>query len=263
MGLLNLASHRGSRTSTRRRSAIYRPALHPYLENLEQRTVLSGAGTALIGALDAAPVDQLLTITDINVSNVAITGANTLTATMNLSGQILGQDVTLPGLQVPVTLTGVGTTADNCPILHLSLQLPDLNLLGLHVRLDNCAGGPVTVDVTAQKGDGMLLGNLLCGVSGLLNGDLTKLTGADLQAVTGALTGALNGVLGSLATTTAAPASTIPPGDTTVLDLHLNPIHLDLLGLKVDTSAICLTLFADPKGGLLGSLLGNLNTLTV
>ena len=40
-----------------------------------------------------------------------------------------------------------------------------------------------------------------------------------------------------------------------VLDLELAPIHLALLGLHVDTGAICLEITATPGGGLLGDLL--------
>lgn len=41
----------------------------------------------------------------------------------------------------------------------------------------------------------------------------------------------------------------------TILDLILNPIHLDLLGLVVDTSRIRVTITGNPAGGLLGNLL--------
>ena len=54
-------------------------------------------------------------------------------------------------------------------ILHLSVGPVDLNLLGLEVRLDNCANGPVTVDIGAQPGAGNLLGNLLSGLTHLLD----------------------------------------------------------------------------------------------
>jgi hypothetical protein len=54
-------------------------------------------------------------------------------------------------------------------ILHLALGPVDLNLLGLQVGLDNCANGPVTVDITAQPGPGNLLGNLLGNVAHLLD----------------------------------------------------------------------------------------------
>jgi hypothetical protein len=50
-------------------------------------------------------------------------------------------------------------------ILHLSLGPVNLNLLGLHVKLDNCNNGPVVVDVTAHPGEG-LLGDLLAGLLG-------------------------------------------------------------------------------------------------
>src|SRR4051812_5626576 len=41
-----------------------------------------------------------------------------------------------------------------------------------------------------------------------------------------------------------------------ILNLHLDPIHLNLLGLKVDTSAICLDITAESgSGNLLGNLL--------
>jgi len=52
---------------------------------------------------------------------------------------------------------------------------------------------------------------------------------------------------------TASPAAT--PGACPILHLMLGPIHLDLLGLVVDTSEICLNITADPAGGLLGDLL--------
>ncbi len=63
-----------------------------------------------------------------------------------------------------------GTQAGACDILNLSVGPLDLNLLGLDVVLDDCDGGPVTVDITAQPGGGKLLGNLLCNLAGLLDG---------------------------------------------------------------------------------------------
>jgi len=56
---------------------------------------------------------------------------------------------------------------------------------------------------------------------------------------------------------TAAAATT--QGGNPILDLHINPIHLNLLGLHVDTSAICLDVTANPGQGLLGDLLGQLS----
>jgi len=53
-------------------------------------------------------------------------------------------------------------------------------------------------------------------------------------------------------------ANTTPGAATPILDLHVGAIHLDLLGLKVDTSDICLKITAQSgTGNLLGNLLGN------
>jgi hypothetical protein len=57
-----------------------------------------------------------------------------------------------------------------CAILNLELGPVDLTLLGLNVHLDDCDDGPITVDITAQRGQ--LLGNLLCG---LLHDDVLAL----------------------------------------------------------------------------------------
>ena len=46
-----------------------------------------------------------------------------------------------------------------------------------------------------------------------------------------------------------------------VLNLSLGPINLDLLGLVVQTSPICLDITAVPGGGLLGNLLCNVSGL--
>ena len=71
---------------------------------------------------------------------------------------------TFSRLTAPSAVTGATGN-----ILHLSLGPVDLNLLGLEVSLDNCANGPVTVDISAQPGPGKLLGNLLSGLTHLLD----------------------------------------------------------------------------------------------
>jgi hypothetical protein len=53
-----------------------------------------------------------------------------------------------------------------CDILFLDLAPISLNLLGLTVDLSQ-----VVLDVNAEPGPGNLLGNLLCAVTGLLDGD--------------------------------------------------------------------------------------------
>ncbi len=118
-----------------------------------------------------------------------------------LKGKLGGQNVTRYGVMMPANLTGAPSGkargAQSCPVLHLVLGPITLNLLGLVVTL---GGGPqmnqpIVLDITAISGPGNLLGNLLCGVSNLLNsgGTLSQLQ-SDIQA----LTATLNGLLGIL-----------------------------------------------------------------
>ena len=79
-----------------------------------------------------------------------------------------------------------------CDILNLALGPIDLNLLGLQVELDDCEGGPVTIDVTAVPAGG-LLGQLLCGLAGLLDG------GVGGDALKAALNDVANAILALVA----------------------------------------------------------------
>jgi hypothetical protein len=65
--------------------------------------------------------------------------------------------------------TGKATAAARarCDILHLVLAPLDLDLLGLQVHLSR-----VVLNIIAVSGAGNLLGNLLCAVTGLLDGGL-------------------------------------------------------------------------------------------
>src|SRR5947209_2346694 len=61
----------------------------------------------------------------------------------------------------------------------------------------------------------------------------------------------------TLSTTPGTAAGAAAPA-TPILNLHIDPIHLSLLGLNVDTSAICVDISAQPgPGNLLGNLLSN------
>jgi len=80
-------------------------------------------------------------------------------------------------------------------ILHLSLGPVNLDLLGLDVHLDNCSGGPVTLDIGAQPGPGNLLGNLLNSVTHLLDGSANQNA---INNALGRLTGTLDNLLGTL-----------------------------------------------------------------
>jgi len=72
-----------------------------------------------------------------------------------------------------------------CDILNLVLAPLDLDLLGLKVHLDR-----VVLNIVAQSGAGNLLGNLLCAVTGLLDGGL--------GGALGRLVNLLNQILGAL-----------------------------------------------------------------
>jgi hypothetical protein len=147
------------------------------------------------------------------------------------------------------------TAASQTPLLTLTLPPLDLNLLGLEVQ----TAQPITVTLTAAEGDGLLLGNVLTAVSGLLNlqgvgsalNNVLSTTVGLLNSVDLAVAGVGDGVL------TSAPAST-----TRVLDLAVAPVHLDLLGLNVDTTPIQLSVTANAGEGLvLGNVLTSLTNL--
>ncbi len=89
------------------------------------------------------------------------------------------------GLMQPVPTPGA------CDILTLGLGPLDLDLLGLRVALD-----PVNLLIEAIPGAGNLLGNLLCGVAGLLDGGLGSGLGGLLAGLLDAIADLLNGLLG-------------------------------------------------------------------
>ena len=125
-----------------------------------------------------------------------------------LTGRLKGRRVTRTNVIMPARLTGASGASGaraaqaTCPVLHLVLGPINLNLLGLQVTL---GGGPqanqvIVLDITAQQGGG-LLGDLLCGVSNLLNptGVLGQLNG-QLQQLSATLNSLL-ALLGGLQAT--------------------------------------------------------------
>jgi len=122
--------------------------------------LLNQPGATLGGVLGGLTSAQLGTLT---------TGLTNL-----LNGalrDVLTQGTASPSASEPEP-PGHTDTANTCEILNLSLGPVNLSLLGLNVSLDDCNGGPVIVDVDAIPSSdpgGGLLGDLLCGVSNLLN----------------------------------------------------------------------------------------------
>jgi hypothetical protein len=102
-----------------------------------------------------------------NIQNFA-TQNGQLVANGTLTGTLLNSTGTPIGTvtNVPISLPVASGGAGSCQILDLTLGPLDLNLLGLVVHLDR-----VHLNITAQQGPGNLLGNLLCAVANLLNGN--------------------------------------------------------------------------------------------
>ena len=183
-----------------------------------------------------------------------------------------------------------------CAILHLSLGPIYLDVLGLVVELHDCDDGPVTVDVYAVEGQllGDLLCGLL-GELGLLDLDLDEILDGLLPGELDDLLGIIQGILDDLleqirdATEDVGDARRgppphagqpgppphakkpphVPPGPPNDNDDDDDPERCDiltleipegvivnLLGLVVETSPICLEIYAERgEGNLLGNLL--------
>ena len=124
-----------------------------------------------------------------------------------LKGTLAGHHVTRYGVMMPASLNqnpnaspsrAGHAAAANCQVLNLVLGAIHLNLLGLVVNLGGNGGtGPITLNITAVPGAGNLLGNLLCGVSNLLNQGSPSLL-SQIQGDLQGLTGLLNSLLGDL-----------------------------------------------------------------
>jgi hypothetical protein len=86
-----------------------------------------------------------------------------------LTGKLGNRTVKKSNVAIPVSMGSASSpltahAAATCQILNLVLGPLHLNLLGLHVDLNQ-----VVLNVTGVTGTGQLLGNLLCGVANLLN----------------------------------------------------------------------------------------------
>jgi hypothetical protein len=140
---------------------------------------------------------------------------------------------------------------EGCSILDLELAPIDLDLLGLHVDTS-----PICLSITAFEGEG-LLGDLLCGLSGILEGLL------DLDDLTDVLEDILSDVLTDALEQAGDPpsgAEDICDGECEVLDLAVGPVDLTLLGLNVhlddcDNGPVQVCVSASEGEGLLGDLL--------
>jgi hypothetical protein len=132
-------------------------------------TAVPGSGN-LLGNLLSGIAGSLNSGTPLSSVLKGLSGTDLGSLTSDLTGLLNGAlgNLTSPSSSAtPAAPTGRVTN-----ILHLSLGPVDLNLLGLDVHLDNCSNGPVTLDLSAQRGPGNLLGNLLSGVAHALDGGI-------------------------------------------------------------------------------------------
>jgi len=133
---------------------------------------------------DDASRTALLTNMPVADASQGFTGTFSVTSLDYEAGQLLvngvlsytegGQTVTQEVSSVPATLarenpesagSAAFQTARRCDILFLDLGPIFLDLLGLQVDLS-----PIELDIDAVSGPGNLLGNLLCALTGLLDG---------------------------------------------------------------------------------------------
>jgi hypothetical protein len=112
-----------------------------------------------------------------------VSRGNKVFAVGKLKGKLKNRRVSRNGVRIPVTGFADQGAAQSaqlvCRVLTLTLGPLDLNLLGLRIQLNQ-----VNLRITAIPGGG-LLGDLLCGLSNLLNP--TGLLGNNLSAVLNSL----------------------------------------------------------------------------
>ena len=155
--------------------------------------LLGGAGSAAAQTGDTTDLTKRIAVTGTGKNGKKFTGTYRIERFVSRRGQIFSvgtlkgklknRRVTRENVRMPVSNFATAGTAQSsqlvCRILTLTLGPLDLNLLGLRVQLNQ-----VNLRITAIPGGG-LLGDLLCGLSNLLNP--AGLLGNDLSAVLNSL----------------------------------------------------------------------------
>ncbi|MHC2998796.1 ABC transporter substrate-binding protein [Microbacterium sp. HJ5] len=155
-----------------------------------RKSKIAGAGVALalsaalgvlpaVAANAAPPVASQSVVQKVAVpSALDVTGDGFTGQITDLTARAVGGDIQLTGVIegvlngqtiAPSSFTTVVDSLDvasDCTILDLDLGPLHLDLLGLLIDLNE-----IQLDITAVPGAGNLLGNLLCAVAGLLDGD--------------------------------------------------------------------------------------------
>lgn len=179
----------------------------------------------------SAVVNEILgnTVSLLNSGSLSVSGINTTSGPLSS------------------TPTGSSTTTTTS-VLTLHVAPVTLNLMGAVVTTS-----PIDVTLTAQPGQGLVLGNVVTDLANTFNPPLPKkLSLDDINAKLGNLLTELNQ---QIPDGTTPPPVTLGPGQ--FLDLTVEPINLNLLGLLLQTSPIEVT--ATNQTGN-GDLLGNIGT---
>ena len=143
--------------------------------------LIGGAGPAA-AQTSATPLTQTVAMTGKAKNGKKFTGTYTIDrftrsggkqyAVGTLKGKLKGRRVTRENVRIPIALARPAQGAQipptqspgACQILNLTLQPIDLNLLGLRVRTSR-----IDLRIEGVPGAGQLLGNLLCGILGILD----------------------------------------------------------------------------------------------
>ena len=155
--------------------------------------LLGGAGTAAAQTGGATDLTKRIAVTGTAKNGKKFNGTYTIDRFVTRAGKVFSVG-TLRGklknrrlkrenVRMPVSGFGAAGAANSsqlvCRVLTLTLGPLDLNLLGLRIQLNQ-----LNLRITAIPGGG-LLGDLLCGLSNLLNP--AGILGNDLSAVLNAL----------------------------------------------------------------------------
>jgi hypothetical protein len=155
--------------------------------------LLGGAGSAAAQTGGTTDLTKRIGVTGTGKNGKKFTGTYTIDRFVTrggkvfsvgtLKGKLKNRRVTRENVRMPVSGFGDAGAAQSsqlvCRVLTLTLGPLDLNLLGLRVQLNQ-----INLRITAIPGGG-LLGDLLCGLSNLLNP--AGLLGNDLAAVLNSL----------------------------------------------------------------------------
>lgn len=117
------------------------------------------------GELTGGTFTGVLSITELAFADGQLVASGTLTGTAE---QISGGGTVVTDIAQEFTGQAIDLTSEGGGCQILLLEIPgglELDLLGLVVDL-----APVELEIRAERGPGNLLGNLLCAVTGLLDG---------------------------------------------------------------------------------------------